>query len=1038
MDGEPNDGIRVTDASGTELRVLTAPSNIIEAGIVVQGELFVADSAGFPITIKKLDLSNGDVLATLSLPSFVGPIGGLAFDGTNLIGYEAFNDVFHQIDKNTGNVLASLSVFDANFNDPFFQPFGAEAAEVVTFPEGPRLLVGKFNQVFMINLNTGGLENGFFTPLFEIRGLGQGSLLLADAGQQSVYEASLPGEPGVDPTTAGAYTALVSTSPSPTNDANEQQTAITLETVDTLTVTITSPADGSGVTPESLDAQGEISVTGTVNDPTVKQVTFGAVLPTTTLLGAPVDVPTGPFDLEAQAQQDAVSTSSTAAINDWEASGLWHVTTDTSAPGGKKYNGNAGFYYGIDNINKSSFPTSPLYTYNTGFGPSGVNSGNLDSPTFTVGEGTVLTFTTWHFTEPQFDFDHKLIQFCNGTSCATIAQIVDFPPPPQPGQPPPQPGLVYDPSQVGANFPPFNDGRKFIFIPSGTFDPFTGQAFMFPVDLDLSSALGTGFLRFRFDTGDDAVNDMEGWYVDDIVATGTGAAAGITFPVVNGQWQGAFAPTEGKNDITVNAIRSAYQPTLTDSDTVSVFLDSQTPVVSFDDPDLTDTTVSSTEVFVSNTAFQTLTGTYSELTPDLLEILQLSDTSISSLLAKNVFTDPNSKLILTDKTFDPESSIFTKDVTLVEGYNKFGVRLTDKGGLVGTSEIVLLLDTTAPTGIAQVVTITSDGEAVAGDAFYLIVNATDAASGVASVEDLGVSQPLVPIENVAPILRKMHLLDTVTVGSGGSTTHAILKTVASGTPVGLNTTQVKITDSAGNEATIDATINVVSSRSNRNFFLGPGFNFVGLALIPDDTGISATLSQTVPNTSAEFATAIGATPTLNDVIEVFFAFPGGDSSTTFLSFTTSASADTLTDYAPFQGMIIKTKETVNGVQVFDKVPVTGFTADQAVFIKLNIPGVFFNVGAVPPSKTLSSGYNLVAPHILEDTLFEDVFRGALIPDELAVSAITFRRSVTPVPNSQGLGVEIVEGFETNGKGNSLSPELSYWTFIVSGTPTITP
>ncbi|MFQ5860793.1 MAG: hypothetical protein ACE5IG_04485, partial [Dehalococcoidia bacterium] len=174
VDGEPNDGIRVTDATGVELRMLTTPSNWIEAGVIVQGELFVADNATFPVSISKLDLSNGDVLATLSLPSFVGPIGGLAYDGTQLIGYEQFNDVFHKIDKDTGNVVASLSVFDANFGDPFYQPFGAEAAEVVTLLQGPRLLVGRFNQVFEIDLESGALEDGYFTPLFEIRGLGQG------------------------------------------------------------------------------------------------------------------------------------------------------------------------------------------------------------------------------------------------------------------------------------------------------------------------------------------------------------------------------------------------------------------------------------------------------------------------------------------------------------------------------------------------------------------------------------------------------------------------------------------------------------------------------------------------------------------------------------------------------------------------------------------------------------------------------------------------------------------------------------------------
>jgi len=132
-------------------------------------------------------------------------------------------------------------------------------------------------------------------------------------------------------------------------------------------------------------------------------------------------------------------------------------------------------------------------------------------------------------------------------------------------------------------------------------------------------------------------------------------------------------------------------------------------------------------------------------------------------------------------------------------------------------------------------------------------------------------------------------------------------------------------------------------------------------------------------------------------------------------------------------MIVKTLETVGTstpVAVFKKVGVTGFTAQQSVPIRVNIPGVFFRPGQLPPDKELRVGYNLVAPHALTDTLFDTVFRGALIPRELAISALTFVRQVGAVSSSSGITAEIFEGFDSASLGDLLKPVLSYWTFIV--------
>ena len=172
--------------------------------------------------------------------------------------------------------------------------------------------------------------------------------------------------------------------------------------------------------------------------------------------------------------------------------------------------------------------------------------------------------------------------------------------------------------------------------------------------------------------------------------------------------------------------------------------------------------------------------------------------------------------------------------------------------------------------------------------------------------------------------------------------------------------------------------------------------------------------------------------TLGDIVLSINTFSDAGN---FSSFTPNAGT---ADLEPFRGMLVRTKETDNGTDVFQKVTVAGFTAEQPVPIRMNIQGVFADPGSLPPSKVMRTGFNLVAPHILGPTSFEVVFRGALIPNELAVSAITFRRQVVASVEDGEILALIREGFETSTTGDALEPQLDYWVFIVEGTPTITP
>jgi hypothetical protein len=180
--------------------------------------------------------------------------------------------------------------------------------------------------------------------------------------------------------------------------------------------------------------------------------------------------------------------------------------------------------------------------------------------------------------------------------------------------------------------------------------------------------------------------------------------------------------------------------------------------------------------------------------------------------------------------------------------------------------------------------------------------------------------------------------------------------------------------------------------------------------------------------STAFATLLGGSATLGDVVESTFAFnKAGD----FIVHTPGVGAtDTLEEMSAFQGMLMNTNTSTSSTDIFKSVAVEGFTAEQTVPIRINIEGVYFRVGEVPPNKELRVGYNLVAPHILDDTLFSRVFRGALIPDELAVSAVGFERSVDATSDASGITAEITEVFVSNSLEDYLKAVFSYWTFIV--------
>ena len=389
------------------------------------------------------------------------------------------------------------------------------------------------------------------------------------------------------------------------------------------------------------------------------------------------------------------------------------------------------------------------------------------------------------------------------------------------------------------------------------------------------------------------------------------------------------------------------------------------------------------------------------------------------------------------------SSDGAEGVILVETTGRSAVR---PDGVQADATAVLQINDDEPA--VKVVTITSEGEAMPGDQYFVVIAGTPSNT-----------TGLTPIANVPEILQKMHGLGEV---RSKSADYVMLAEVASTTPPGMTI----LTYTIGGPVT--TTLKVVSARSNRNFFLSPGTNFTGLALVPDDPSITNLLDQTVPNAYPGLVAAIKALDpdnvkldrdivTLADVVQTVSAFDGTwNSYNTANPISGADPADTLTDLAPFQGMLIRTRETVDvsspgDTNVFAMADAPGFLSMQPVPVKMTIGGPFIEIDpsdpVEPPVTTLRVGFNLLALHVSDATPFDTVFGGSGSDlRALYSSAISFERSVIATSDGGGgIGALIIARPITEAPSILFSvppgvivPELSYWIRVAETTPQVIP
>ena len=370
----------------------------------------------------------------------------------------------------------------------------------------------------------------------------------------------------------------------------------------------------------------------------------------------------------------------------------------------------------------------------------------------------------------------------------------------------------------------------------------------------------------------------------------------------------------------------------------------------------------------------------------------------------------------------------------------------------GTATLLILDDEP----VAAIVTMMADGEVMPGDSYFLIVAGPNSPalnlSGLTSAQLTSpMNQTLIPIANVSEVVRKMLGLDMLRTKA---VTHAWYAMAATST--GQQNIQHNVTLNYGSSVhNVSATLNVVTARTNRNIWIQDGVNFAGLALVPNDTSIANLLMQPVWNANPALGGALSRQVTLADVIQSIFAFSFTNSAF-FSSYNTADpisgvdAADTLTQLAPFQGMIIKSRDSVtpnnaSSIDVFETVNVNG--ASTTVPIKINLQGPYLvtsgNSPLAPVTQQLRIGYNLIAPHVSAPTPFEVAFSGHGSGSFGSVysTALSFQKAVFPMSMPSMVGASVVAQFvfATADEGSTamIDPVLSYWLRVAGTTqPTV--
>lgn len=978
VSGSPRSKVIMTDTSGAVLNSFDAPGVNVDAITYLGGALYVAVNdemyaAGGPqYKIKKINKDTGQVLDDWSSPNNT-QIGALASDGTNLYaGSKWYNDWF------------VINPTTHSFTQKWLNPMSYPLPYSWSAMAWGSLYGASGAQLFKVKTN-GDMENSWYLSSgVDIKGLAfiGVDLYMADSTSQKVFQSTMPGN-APELTNVGNYTATLTAVGG--QDTAIATTTFSLTRITEVQVNITSPTAGAAfnTTP--------VAVTGTVNDPSIKQVFMNVGVPESTLV-----------------QDDMEQGQKT-----WQKSGLWkladrrEIDKATGIVGmGKAHSGNYAWYYG----------QVPQMNYET---PGQPNSGNLMIENVPIGDNSALSFWTWYNTEPGVTSDKKLVQVYGTLSGVTqwwnVSLVVDYV---SPGLPPPAgsaPNFFY--AQVPMAHFQFGGGGGFGFGPQAVFDE---------VQVDLSPFSGqTVSIRFRFNTVDEKVNNMEGWYIDDVLVKGA-AVLGTALTVSdNMTFTGSALLADGMNSIFVKAVNLYTTPALEDTASVQVSLSTRAPVVDIQPvPGMT------------KTSAQTITVTYQELNWELFTI------ELENVLGKRVVSSIKEK---------PAGNSLQQTVYLSEGDNIITATLTNVFDVSASDTATIKLDTTSPT-VQVLDTLYSIGEVsaragragISGDPVIFQANATDTGgSGVSAIallqtpdtgqpsgltsqqqSDLNAGMAIevngVYYQKIQGVVKRLVWFMTASevpeaVRDQWQTTgqYILPVNIPAGSPPGAFALPIMIADYAGNTAFGTVTAQISSTLSAYDIYLMPAWNLISLPLIPDSSLYAA------DNTTTQIRKM---TQGIGGLVKVWYY---DASQGAWLVYNTDSSVPSnLIELGTGRGYWFYVNPSVFKMSP----PLAEGLPQTPAPIKFSYSGVVLEPATVPPSYPLVAGWNLVGLHSEWPRPVTDALASVMEPRLWGSlwqydNYIRFEKDQPPEI--------ILGGFRGLGTSDSMHPSKGYWIFMKS-------
>ena len=797
-------------------------------------------------------------------------------------------------------------------------------------------------------------------PTQEVGGVG------APTSVGQVYMTGVPGTVKLD--TTGDYTSQLVVN---SGAASSTEQAFTLnELADPVDVAITTPADGSAYYTPTIDIEG------TVNDPSIDTVQVGIDLPMILFLEDDMEdgdseTGTGEFSKREGAQKGWMPYQSST--------NLWHLSDERSASGN----------YSWSYSNENSFG------YNT---PGFANSGRIVSTPFDIGEETVFSFETSWDTDGWVEVDRKLIDIKINGEWQPLAYIVDGP-------------WFHD---------PYNGNRIPLYIPmawnwdDGNKFPTGGASFGGPqwtwtyVEIDFADYgienVDDAQIRFSFDTMDDFLNDMDGWYVDDVMVSGSGFLGfDVDVDPDTLTWETTYQLAEGINTISVEA-QSSY---ITgddgeDEESVTVSLDTTVPIVELDSYPST------------NEGLVTITGSVNELNFDRMVIKR------------------NGALISTIDTL-PEGAVapmwdFEVDVPLVDGDNEIIATIWDVPNATadpapGSDTINVIRDAGAPTfEVLDTVYYLGEVSARRGDLFVFQVNVTDQGTIPSGVRDVEIRFPGGGEDSWGSMIPAYQLPEAFRDAWGTTGQYLMPMIIPEDAAPGNYEMEIRATDWAGNTGNSDENCLgvVVSTLSAYNIYLMPEWNFFSLPLIPDTASIDTLMGDIDGLLSVQYYDAASQT------WQVYT--PDGNPLN-----------DTLTILGTGKGYWAEMDESV--YEYSD--PFGEGLPPTPAPIKFSYAGEVLEPGTVPPTYNVYEGWNAVGIHSEWSKPVETYLRPVSVPQQTWAALLQYDNYISvdisemfqgepgdDPQQDEGSPYEIFLGsFRTLLETGDMNPAAGFWLYL---------